>query len=364
MNKIVGMIYGFLFAILFSSSAFSNNGGQNGNGGDIVDDELASIAQIQNSLNDSALFIRLWLNGLEGQMRPDIGIRGKPKRNLEIPLGAEKLFADHGAAYRVLNQLHIVFKTQSACDAASGHSDGSTVASNPFTICISGYSLSKKLTQLNFKLQTEALILHELAHLVGASEEEARSIQRVYLSDMQFVPKDPIPQRVDDLSDGAQGISAYIRLTLKNQMNDQQKFCKTVLDIRKGMYELTEESELPAISYFNADDRDKLDNILVVTEFAWTAFACGNGSDEQAYRHAFQGREKIEVRDWLTKYIEKKKWEVRPSKIKFEIAPFQKISDMNLEIETVGNILSSQARRVFGDYLTKPTIILDNKKAP
>jgi hypothetical protein len=53
---------------------------------------------------------------------------------------------------------------------------------DPSTICISVANLKDKLNDSNFEIETAALILHEITHLLETSEDEASYIQTEFLT--------------------------------------------------------------------------------------------------------------------------------------------------------------------------------------
>lgn len=63
--------------------------------------------------------------------------------------------------------------------------DGSYVHTKPNAICISGFSTAPKLIAETAKKEIYALVIHELAHRVGADETEARELQRTAVA---FLP--------------------------------------------------------------------------------------------------------------------------------------------------------------------------------
>lgn len=65
------------------------------------------------------------------------------------------------------------------CKDRNGHDvDASIVASRPNTICFSAFRVAPKLVEEVANKEIVALLVHELSHFLGATEEEAVSLQR------------------------------------------------------------------------------------------------------------------------------------------------------------------------------------------
>ncbi len=215
-----------------------------GNGGDAVEDNPISVALLQNYLSDSKLFIVSWLHGLERRMNSKFG-PGK----FVIPKGSDKLLTQKpGAVYSNIERLVVQFRSNAACESKSGDSDGSVASENPPVICISGFNLAKKLNEGNAKVQLDALILHEVSHLLGTTEEEAKAIQEQYIQDMRFVSKYSILKRYRESGEAVLGFNRYVAFQMLQSADDGSKLC-----------ELIRESYQTLLSAFSFDNQDPID---------------------------------------------------------------------------------------------------------
>lgn len=94
-----------------------------------------------------------------------------------------KVFRHPNNVFDLLKKVKVEVKMSAPClDQAGLAHDGSVSASRPNTICLSAFSMAPKLNQYNVNEETMALLVHELAHVLGMSENEAISLQLDALS--------------------------------------------------------------------------------------------------------------------------------------------------------------------------------------
>lgn len=90
-----------------------------------------------------------------------------------------KIFRGRKSIFEIIKQTAVEVRMSAPCYDANGDAkDGSIYASRPGAICISPFTMAPKLNEYNVKIETVALIVHELTHLAGTDEQEAESIQR------------------------------------------------------------------------------------------------------------------------------------------------------------------------------------------
>ncbi len=78
----------------------------------------------------------------------------------------------------LLNVVMIQLNMNSPCMDKDGVArDGVALSMSPPRICLSPFSMSKKLNRYNFQFETKALLVHELSHLLGFTEDECIEIQ-------------------------------------------------------------------------------------------------------------------------------------------------------------------------------------------
>lgn len=292
--------------ILFSPLAFSSSNGGRG-GGDTINAPFASVAQIQNAVSEAPFYLRAWIQGVQTQMRPDHGLSGRPRRKLPLPKGVEKLFKNgvQNASYQ-LESLQVTFKIASPCASADNQDhDGSVISEPDHAICISGFNLSQKLKTTDYAIQTEALMMHELSHLLGADEEEATSIQAQYLADMGAVPKEVIMAELERTSETLHGLAVVKIREMRGQLDDTEKLCASILKARSALGEGSRNSVLSSISIFTAEQRDQLNDMQVVLGQVWHLYVCGQDpkrpvpSWTKSYNDGFGAKEKVTLPEWI-----------------------------------------------------------------
>lgn len=80
----------------------------------------------------------------------------------------------------LLNVVKIQLNMNSPCiDKDGAPRDGAVLSVSPPIICLSPFTMSKKLNRNNFQFETKALLVHELSHLLGFTEEECIEIQQM-----------------------------------------------------------------------------------------------------------------------------------------------------------------------------------------
>ncbi|WP_413291013.1 hypothetical protein [Bdellovibrio sp. HCB337] len=96
-----------------------------------------------------------------------------------------KFFGGPVSLTKVVKETVFEVRLSGPCFDANGQpKEGSTFASQAGALCLSPYLMAPKLTQFNFEAETAALMIHELSHVLGASEAEAEAIQKDALLDL------------------------------------------------------------------------------------------------------------------------------------------------------------------------------------
>lgn len=283
-----------------------------GNGGNVQEPHPVSVAYLQNLLPDARLFIVSWIQALDVQLHPQTNLVFRMPRTLSIPASFKKFFETHsnedGNIYLELDWFRppvIEFRTQSPCDSENGHTDGSLMATEPARICISGFSMSKKLNAENAKNQLEALIVHELSHLMGATEVEAQEIQKQYLEDMRFVSKEALLNEYKTKLSAMEKFLGFAYTQLISNVDDLGLVCKNTTLFPDDRAALLKESSVTPISAFSKTALDMVDywrglNIVIYH------YACGEiftGPDQdnyskQTYLKGFSTADYLKLTDW------------------------------------------------------------------
>ncbi|MBX3040159.1 MAG: hypothetical protein KF789_05545 [Bdellovibrionaceae bacterium] len=155
-----------------------------GNGGNSVGPQSAGVEGIERLLPGSRAQIRAW-------------ITSKERRNNPTLIGSSRTAPMEITAFLgFLDSARIQFRTDSPCPSNSGHREGSIISLHPTVICISGFLLAS-LPMDSAPRELEALLVHELSHLLGADEEEAVRVQTDYLNAMRSLSRARVESDVE-----------------------------------------------------------------------------------------------------------------------------------------------------------------------
>lgn len=357
-------VFGMMSVLIFES-AWGAGPVVIGNGGDVHEENPVSVTYLQSLLPDARLFIVGWLNGLESQIKPNYwGLREKYTQNRPVPTGADKLFRNDPNIFRKIDDMTIVFNAKSACASDDGFRDGSVISTEPAQICISGFKLAKKLNEGNAKIQLEALILHEISHLAGASEAEATALQIQYLNDMKYVPKEMI---MEDYDDSSEALYYFESITLPKMMEtskDYSQLCKSVYDSRLLLANVGKGTSVTPLRIFSTTQRDSLDDLGILIGNVLHLYICAQDPLHpvprwlEEYQKGFAGKERIEVKEWLrnsgTKGIRETTTQLRIWQIKSE-------GDLLSELRTAQQLASIAVIRLVETYNSRFNVKINEK---
>lgn len=147
-------------------------GGVSDGGGGTTSPQLVSAELIADYLADTAPILIAWFNREEMnfQLSSD---------SEKIKSTTRKLFTTNDQFRDIIRNTKIEIKMSEPCYDQKGQPhEGSIYASIPNAICLSPFLMSQKLNENNFEAEMLGLVLHELSHLVGTTEDEATKIQR------------------------------------------------------------------------------------------------------------------------------------------------------------------------------------------
>lgn len=172
-------IFSFLVAIYLN---YAYAGAVSGGGGDVVVRQNIKISDIgQVIASDAGAVTLFWLNAKKSSFLN----LSQTEQNESIFF---KLFVSNKDIFEVVRQLQIEVRTDEPCYDQDGQPhDGSIYARRVGVICISGLNLTSKLNNHNFREETIALIIHELSHHFGTTEEEADKIQLLAANELSQV---------------------------------------------------------------------------------------------------------------------------------------------------------------------------------
>lgn len=158
-----------LGTLLTTTSLASANGGVSGGGGGTLPSNPVSTYFIEKVIQEAKRDLRLFIK--YELLRNDYA----------NPTALEKkLFGGTKNLWDVLEETNIELRETRPCyDSANNEVDGSIYSNKKNHICISSFRIAPKLIKQNARIETLALILHELTHLLGADEKEATSYQQM-----------------------------------------------------------------------------------------------------------------------------------------------------------------------------------------
>ncbi|MGZ3803541.1 MAG: hypothetical protein ACXVB4_04980 [Pseudobdellovibrionaceae bacterium] len=148
--------------------AGGNTGGMDGGGGGTLPAQPASAYEIQDIAQEAKTNLLYLLNGYEWL----------ENYNSQKPL-YKKLFGGQRKAQEVLKDLRLEVRLDKPCLTSGGAEvDGSVYGLKPNTICLSAFRISQKLDRAVAQREVLALLMHEVSHFMGTTEEEAVELQK------------------------------------------------------------------------------------------------------------------------------------------------------------------------------------------
>lgn len=169
MKKLIMTVFSFLWAI----SAIGAGGISSGGGGTIPGKALNPY-NVVRVMMQSKRDLRLTLNYMSYLYDPG-SAHNQPYKS--------KIFDGPITIMDLVESTNIEMRDSDSCyDANNKPVDGSIYANSPNAICISAFSTAPKLIKERARKEIIALIAHELGHLLGLDEEEARSLQQDILT--------------------------------------------------------------------------------------------------------------------------------------------------------------------------------------
>lgn len=171
------MKFYFLSLIVTFSGGLAQAGAVSGGGGGTTNPSPVDPELVAESIRHYAgPVLLMWLNQEESNY---LNLSQDKKQNSPF----RKLFEGERDIFSLLLTTKVELNMASPCKDAFGHpKDGSMHASQTGSICISPFTMGPKLNEYNVEAETLALVMHEISHLVGTTEEEAEVIQLALLN--------------------------------------------------------------------------------------------------------------------------------------------------------------------------------------
>jgi hypothetical protein len=171
-------VIAIIAAVLTACSTYAGEGGVSGGGGGVVQPQPVDISRIEHLVDTSRLELFLFFNEVSHQERES------PQPRFSLLFNGERTIFD------VLKEATIEVKKDGPCiDPSREEKDGAAPGTRPDSICISLFNLAQKLNIDNYHAQTVALMGHEFAHLLGADETAAVSLQQMFLGLASYWPR-------------------------------------------------------------------------------------------------------------------------------------------------------------------------------
>lgn len=172
----------YKFSILLLLSIFSTTaqaGGISGGGGGTTSPVPVAPAVIEKAIKDyGGPMLLAWVKGAERSYR---NTPTEKKRSHPFV----KLFAGPVTIYDVIAQAKVELRYHTPCYDRDGlPRDGSVESGVPGGVCLSPFTMAPKLGETTVNEETLALLLHELSHQLGTTEEEATAIQVAALASL------------------------------------------------------------------------------------------------------------------------------------------------------------------------------------
>ena len=195
--KLIGML-------LMGLSTASYAGGITAGGGGTLPAEPAGAEAVreivQNAKRDLKLFVKYQQWGFK-----------KGEDALE-----DKLYGEATTLLDVLESTDMAIEMNEPCyDANKVPVDGSIYASKPNAICISAFTIGPKVVAERARIETLALILHELSHVMGTTEEEAISLQKNAAYFLKNTSDETSETRMDALRLSAEKLTTRLRTLIE-----------------------------------------------------------------------------------------------------------------------------------------------------
>lgn len=341
MSNAKQLLYPLLLSTAIATSAFA--GGIGSGGGNTLPPNLITPQEVQRIASPSVAgpILRLYLNSIEngGLYFPE----------LEAPQALPKLFNGARTIHDVIRTTGIYVNMEGPCFDKDGNPmDGSTIAPIQNHICISAFSISKKLSVLEGFHQVVGLIAHEFSHLLGATELEAEVLQARVVWQLTYGYVDllkaseikgrilEVHKNLQLLSIEARRLSQQVELLRPEELRDRvRSLYRYALDTR-----YVSES-FPGIEFSRVALNNWQANQARIKTLAWNY--CLNDKDDWHNRscqerldRVFAGnRYFVDYPTWLSRTSEPGYYGIQIQPPGFWIRKIRTVSDLKTELETI-----------------------------
>jgi hypothetical protein len=177
-------------AVLSLSMSQAHAGGITGGGGGVTNpDPIQPEAIARLVQNESKPVLLSWLNSQEEKFQ-------QLSRAEQSASPYRKLFAQTPNIFDVMEQAGVDLEMHQPCfDLNRETRDGSVHSHTPGFVCLSPFTMAPKLDESNYVAETMALVLHELTHKLGTTEDEATLMQKEALKVFRKVDLEEFAKR-------------------------------------------------------------------------------------------------------------------------------------------------------------------------
>ena len=213
-------------------------GAVSGGGGGTLPARPVGIYRINEIVRDSMPELRLYFRSRLQHEDPKYANSGE-----------QKVFFGNETIADVLERTGIEVRTDKPCyDAFQNEVDASIYANHPDDICLSAFRIAPKLIEERARVETLALIVHELSHKLGTDEKEATDLQSMAAVQLNDSLKDiPFDFRffLTDASDRAYSLKGVVKsaIELLKQVQPSnsmavEKLLNDVVESQRALYKV------------------------------------------------------------------------------------------------------------------------------
>lgn len=212
------------------------SGAVSGGGGGTLPARPIGIYRIEEIVRNSMPELRLYFRS-----------RLQHKDPTYADSGEQKVFFGKETIADVLEHTGVEVRNDKPCyDASQNEVDASIYANHPDDICLSAFRIAPKLIEERARVETLALIVHELSHKLGTDEKEATDLQSMAAIQLSNSLKDiPVNFRffIRDASDQASHLEQAIKSAIERLKQAQpsngmavEKLLESVVDSQRTLY--------------------------------------------------------------------------------------------------------------------------------
>ena len=173
----------FLLALLFSQSIMA--GGISGGGGNVILPTPPNVIQdpreIRHIIRGSKSLLCKFISAKYALYRSG------SMSNDDMRMYSVLFLEDGFNLHEVMEEITLDIPIDRPCYDRDGNIfDGSTFNQKEHSVCISAYTIAKKVDLLEVPMQAAALAMHEFSEVVGLSDDDAIVLQKEVLDELKY----------------------------------------------------------------------------------------------------------------------------------------------------------------------------------